>query len=114
MTTDQVVIAYPVDVFARIIPACARRLKPCLTDVIRLCAHQMARDLKEAAEISMGTEITIIDIVSIKALADQVSAFLRCLFYSFIKGVAGASPLCCVLLFYLNGLCLYVCSRRSS
>lgn len=34
--------------------------------------HQMVKDLKEAAEVSMGTEITIIDIVSIKALADQV------------------------------------------
>lgn len=33
---------------------------------------QMVRDLKEAAEISMGTEITGMDIVSIKALADQV------------------------------------------
>lgn len=33
----------------------------------------MVKDLKEAAEVSMGTEITIIDIVSIKALADQVS-----------------------------------------
>lgn len=33
---------------------------------------QMVKDLKEAAEVSMGTEITIIDIVSIKALADQV------------------------------------------
>lgn len=34
---------------------------------------QMASDLKEAAEVSMGTEITITDIISIKALADQVS-----------------------------------------
>lgn len=33
---------------------------------------QMEKDLKEAAEVSMGTEITIIDIVSIKSLADQV------------------------------------------
>lgn len=33
---------------------------------------QIVRDLKEAAEISMGTEITITDMISIKALADQV------------------------------------------
>lgn len=32
----------------------------------------MVKDLKEAAEVSMGTEITMIDIVSIKSLADQV------------------------------------------
>ena len=37
---------------------------------------QMVRDLKEAAEISMGTEITMMDIISIKALADQV--WTRC------------------------------------
>lgn len=40
-----------------------------------LLTWQMARDLKEAAEISMGTEITPMDIVSIKALADQVCSF---------------------------------------
>lgn len=37
----------------------------------------MVKDLKEAAEVSMGTEITIIDIVSIKALADQVGQRLE-------------------------------------
>eukprot|EP00903_Cladosiphon_okamuranus_P014607 g13545.t1 len=36
--------------------------------------EDMVKDLKEAAEVSMGTEITMIDIVSIKALADQVVA----------------------------------------
>lgn len=36
--------------------------------------EDMVRDLKEAAEISMGTEITTMDIISIKALADQVVA----------------------------------------
>eukprot|EP00904_Undaria_pinnatifida_P006234 jgi/Undpi1/2740/HiC_scaffold_14.g06118.m1 len=36
--------------------------------------EDMVRDLKEAAEISMGTEITMMDIISIKALADQVVA----------------------------------------
>ncbi|CAM9407655.1 unnamed protein product [Ectocarpus fasciculatus] len=36
--------------------------------------EDMVKDLKEAAEVSMGTEITMIDIVSIKSLADQVVA----------------------------------------
>ena len=39
----------------------------------------MTRDLREAAEVSMGTEITIVDEVSIKALADQA----RRLFFFF-------------------------------
>ncbi|CAN0538132.1 unnamed protein product [Ectocarpus sp. 12 AP-2014] len=34
----------------------------------------MVKDLKDAAEVSMGTEITMIDILSIKSLADQVVA----------------------------------------
>lgn len=38
-------------------------------------SYQMVKDLKEAAEVSMGTEITIVDIVSIKALAEQVSGW---------------------------------------
>ncbi|CAM9683033.1 unnamed protein product [Sphacelaria rigidula] len=33
--------------------------------------EDVIHDLKEAAEISMGTEITIVDIINIKALADQ-------------------------------------------
>ncbi|CAB1121482.1 unnamed protein product [Ectocarpus sp. CCAP 1310/34] len=36
--------------------------------------EDMVKDLKEAAEVSMGTEITMIDIISIKSLADQVVA----------------------------------------
>ncbi|CAM9694128.1 unnamed protein product [Ascophyllum nodosum] len=41
--------------------------------------EDMTRDLREAAEVSMGTEITIVDEVSIKALADQA----RRLFFFF-------------------------------
>lgn len=45
---------------------------PVTARFVMICCAQMIHDLKEAAEISMGTEITMVDIISIKALADQV------------------------------------------
>ncbi|KAI5797786.1 nucleolar protein NOP58 [Geopyxis carbonaria] len=61
--------------YARVIIAMGMRSSCATTDLSEILEEEMEAQLKTAAEVSMGTEITDIDLTNIKALAEQVISF---------------------------------------
>ena len=61
--------------FARIILTMGIRSKASETDLSEILPEEIEERVKTAAEVSMGTEITQIDLDNIKALADQIVEF---------------------------------------
>ena len=61
--------------YARVIKVMGYRSNAANTDLSEVLPEEIETQLKEAAEVSMGTEITDFDLENIKSLADQVIDF---------------------------------------
>lgn len=60
------------DVYAKVIKAMGMRSQAANTDLTEILSDELAEDLKQAAKVSMGTEISDEDVLNIRALCDQV------------------------------------------
>ena len=52
------------------------------TDFSAILPEEIEQEMKKACEISMGTEVSEIDIINIRYLCDQVSNSLNCTPYT--------------------------------
>ena len=61
--------------YARLILTMGVRSKAAETDMSEILPEEIEERVKAAAEVSMGTEITDVDLINIRALADQIVEF---------------------------------------